>query len=138
MNEQARTCPELIEEISVLKRRIKVLEQSESERKQAEEALRASEERYRRITEGITDYQYTVCIEKGRAVETKHSPVCIAVTGYTSEEFVAHDRVAVDRAHAPVHQRVQVRDVHAIVVRRPGDFEPRLAQGIQHLVGSWS
>src|SRR5208283_5709520 len=37
-------------------------------RKQVEEALLQSEARYRRITEGLTDYQYTVRIENGHAV----------------------------------------------------------------------
>src|SRR5208283_5097896 len=60
-----------------------------TERRQAEDALLLSEARYRRITEGLTDYQYTVRIENGRAVETKHSPACAAVTGYTAEEFAA-------------------------------------------------
>jgi len=38
-------------------------------RKRAEETLRESEARYRCITEGLTDYQYTVRVENGRAVE---------------------------------------------------------------------
>jgi PAS domain S-box-containing protein len=58
-------------------------------RKQAEQSQRESEDRYRRITEGITDYLYTVRIEHGRAVETKHSPACEKVTGYTAGEFAA-------------------------------------------------
>jgi hypothetical protein len=48
-NEQAKGHPELIEEISVLKRRIKELEQSEPKRKYREEALRESEERFATI-----------------------------------------------------------------------------------------
>jgi PAS domain S-box-containing protein len=44
MNEQARTNPELIEELSVLKQKIQELEDSASELKRAEEALRASNE----------------------------------------------------------------------------------------------
>ena len=60
-----------------------------TDRKLAEELLLQNEARYRRITEGLTDYQYTVRVENGRAVETKHSPACAAVTGYTVEEFAA-------------------------------------------------
>jgi PAS domain S-box-containing protein len=52
-----------------------------------EKALRASEERYRRITETITDYVFTVKVERGRAIGTVHGPGCVAVTGYTPEEF---------------------------------------------------
>jgi two-component system, cell cycle sensor histidine kinase and response regulator CckA len=55
----------------------------------AERALRASEERYRRITEAITDYTYTVRVERGRAVETHHGPACEAVTGYRSEDYAS-------------------------------------------------
>jgi len=58
-------------------------------RKQAEQALSESEARYRRITECLTDYQYTVRVENGRAVETKQSPACAMVTGYTPDEFAA-------------------------------------------------
>ena len=40
-----------------------------SARKQAEESLRESEERYQRITEAITDYIYTVRVMEGCGVE---------------------------------------------------------------------
>jgi len=46
-----------------------------------------SENRYRRITETLTDYQFSVRIENNRAVQTIQSPACKAVTGYTPEEF---------------------------------------------------
>jgi len=55
----------------------------------AEIALGESEERYRRITEGLTDYLYTVRVRHGMAVGTMHSAACFAVTGYTAEEFAA-------------------------------------------------
>ncbi|HEX5337664.1 MAG TPA: HD domain-containing phosphohydrolase [Gallionella sp.] len=61
-----------------------------TERKRAEKALLESEARYRRITEGLTDYQYTVHVEQGRAVKTTQSPACVTVTGYRAEEFVAN------------------------------------------------
>ena len=61
-----------------------------TERKRMEKALRENEARYKRITEGLTDYQYTVRIENGRSVETTQSPACVTVTGYTPEELAAN------------------------------------------------
>jgi PAS domain S-box-containing protein len=59
------------------------------ERKQGEEALQGSEKRYRHLVESVTDYIYSVKVENGRSVATYHGPGCVAVTGYTSEEFEA-------------------------------------------------
>jgi len=58
-------------------------------RKKAEEALKESEDHYRTIISAVTDYIFTVRVENGRPASTLHSPACIAVTGYTSEEFAA-------------------------------------------------
>jgi two-component system, cell cycle sensor histidine kinase and response regulator CckA len=60
-----------------------------TEARRMREALAESGERYRRITERITDYIYSVEIENGRAVATRHGPGCETVTGYTSEDFDA-------------------------------------------------
>lgn len=51
--------------------------------------LLESENRYRRITEGLMDYQYSVRVENGHPLETRQSPTCATVTGYTTEEFAA-------------------------------------------------
>ena len=51
--------------------------------------LKKSEERFRRLVESVTDYIYEVTIENGQAVGTFHGPGCVAVTGYTSEEYGA-------------------------------------------------
>ena len=60
-----------------------------SESKYAQRALSESEKRYRRITEAITDYIFTVKVVDGNPAETHHGPTCEGVTGYTSEEFNA-------------------------------------------------
>jgi PAS domain S-box-containing protein len=58
-----------------------------SELKRIEDALRSSEERYRRLLNSVTDYIYTVYLEDGRPVATSHSEGCVAVTGYSREEY---------------------------------------------------
>jgi PAS domain S-box-containing protein len=60
-----------------------------TESRQAENALRESELRYRRITETVTDYIYTVRVRDGLVTDTVHGPGCIAVTGYSEQEFAA-------------------------------------------------
>ena len=70
-----------------------------TKRKQAEEALRESEERYKRITDEVTDYIFTVQIEDGQPVKTTHSPASIAVTGYIPEEFAAEPDLWIRMVH---------------------------------------
>jgi PAS domain S-box-containing protein len=67
--------------------------------KQAEQALRQSEDRYRRITEAITDYIYTVHLENGRPARSIHSDASIAVTGYSPEEFAADANLWIDMVY---------------------------------------
>ncbi len=58
-----------------------------TERKRAEEALRESEQRYKQLLGSVTDYIYTARIEHSQVVSTTHSPNCVAVTGYTAQEY---------------------------------------------------
>ncbi|MCX5814805.1 MAG: response regulator [Proteobacteria bacterium] len=71
--------------------------------KEREGALRASEDRYRRITEGLSDYLYTVLIEDGRVVQTTHNPACEVVTGYTAEEFASNPYLWIDMVPEQEH-----------------------------------
>ncbi len=84
---------ELEDEISIkteeLESTVKSLQKEIVERKKMGEELRESEERYRRITDAITDYIYTVRMEDDKPSETVHSEACVAVTGYTTKEFAA-------------------------------------------------
>ncbi|MBA4371761.1 MAG: hypothetical protein C0402_02740 [Thermodesulfovibrio sp.] len=59
----------------------------EEECRQLRHALQESEERYRRITLAVTDYIFTVTVDQGRPVHTEHGAACVAVTGYTADEF---------------------------------------------------
>jgi PAS domain S-box-containing protein len=60
-------------------------------RKNAELQLIESQQQFKRITDGITDYLYTVKVHEGKATETIHSEACKIVTGYSSSEF-SNDR----------------------------------------------
>jgi two-component system, cell cycle sensor histidine kinase and response regulator CckA len=65
-------------------------------REQLEELVRErtkelyeSENRYRRLLESVTSYVYTVAIKKDIPTLTVHSPGCMAVTGFSPEEYIA-------------------------------------------------
>jgi two-component system cell cycle sensor histidine kinase/response regulator CckA len=78
---------EYLELLPAVIERLAEQQQLIEEAQRDEERLRDSEKRYRRITEAVTDYIYTVRIENGHPIETKHGEGCLAVTGYSSQEL---------------------------------------------------
>jgi diguanylate cyclase (GGDEF)-like protein/PAS domain S-box-containing protein len=78
---------ELLAEIKALQGRLSTLEAQQEYFLAAEQALRQSEDRYRRLLESVTDYVYTVSVRNGVPVATSHGANCVAVTGYTAEEY---------------------------------------------------
>jgi PAS domain S-box-containing protein len=58
------------------------------------------EQRYNRLLRYLTDYIYTVHVEKNKVVYTYHGPGCVAVTGYTSDDL--HEDA--DLWHSMVHE----------------------------------
>ena len=94
-------------------------------------ALAESEDRFRRITETVTDYVYHVDVAGGRVVATRHGPGCLAVTGYRPEDFEADaglwlDMVVLDDREAVLAQAVEiesgkrVRPIEHRIVRKDG------------------
>jgi PAS domain S-box-containing protein len=86
MTDPSRTNQELLEELSILKQKIRELEHSESERKRAEEALRESEDRFRMLAENARDIIWTVDMNLRY---TYVSPYVKQMLDYTPEEFMA-------------------------------------------------
>ncbi len=77
----------LLAELEALRRRVAELEAQRGQCLATEQALRQSEERYRRLLESVTDYVYTVTVRGGSPISTVHGPNCVAVTGYTAAEY---------------------------------------------------
>jgi PAS domain S-box-containing protein len=97
-----------------------------SERRRVEQALHQSEERYRRITEAVTDYIFTVRIEDGHPVETVHSPACVAVTGYTPEDFAADPHLWLRMVHEEDREAVQDRIAQVLLGQAVQPLEHRI------------
>jgi PAS domain S-box-containing protein len=94
-------------------------------------ALAESEDRYRRITETITDYLFHVELSGDVVTSRRHGPGCIAVTGYSPGDFEADPMLWLDIVRVDDRELVlqHARDVaasrktHAIehrIVRKDG------------------
>jgi PAS domain S-box-containing protein len=94
-------------------------------------ALAETEERYRRITETITDYVFHVDLSDGNVLATRHGPGCVAVTGYNSDEFDADEglwldmvlledrEIVLDQARE-VESNRRMRAIEVRIVRKDG------------------
>ncbi len=78
--------------------------------RETEARLRESEQRYRRLTEAVTDYIYTVHFENGEATKTVHSESSVAVTGYRPEELCRQPRLWIEMVH-PEDRKAVYRQV---------------------------
>ncbi len=85
MQNPSRTTQELIEEIFILKQRIRELEQSESKCRRAEEALQKSEEKFLELLEHINDVFYEL---DTRGIIQYCSPSVDDLLGYHPEEII--------------------------------------------------
>jgi PAS domain S-box-containing protein len=69
--------------------------------------IERSDERYRRLLESVTDYIYTVQVVGGCAIGTSHGPGCVAVTGYTPEEYEADSNLWLRMIHEEDRETVK-------------------------------
>ncbi len=99
-----------------------------TDRKLAEEALRKSEERYRHIIETITDYVFSVFVADGRAASTTHGPGCVAVTGYTPEEFAADPGLWLDMVVPEDRELVVDQSRRVLTGEHVGPLEHRIVR----------
>jgi len=97
-----------------------------TEGKNAQKALGESEDRYRRITEAITDYIYTVRIADGHPAETFHGPTCVAVTGYTTEEFKSDPYLWIRMVPAEDQEIVRAQALGVLSGKDPEAIEHRI------------
>jgi PAS domain S-box-containing protein len=128
MSDLSRTKPDLIKEITALKKRIQELELSELRRKGAEEKERVNEREYRIVADNTYDWEYWLD-PNYRFIYC--SPSCQRITGYKPEEFLADPnllyriihpdhRPAFSRHEKDVHRAGQANEIEFIVVRSDG------------------
>jgi PAS domain S-box-containing protein len=96
--------------------------------KEAEATLREREKRYRRMTEAVTDYVFTVRTEGGRPVETIHGSACAAVTGYGAEDFSANPYLWIQMVHEEDRCAVQEHTRQILAGGQVGTLEHRIVR----------
>jgi PAS domain S-box-containing protein len=93
MGQSAESLPQEVIEQRVAERtahlttRIAQLETSLQMLQGVEVSLRSSKQWYEQLLNSVTDYIYSVRIVEGQPTSTSHGTACVAVTGYTSEEY---------------------------------------------------
>jgi PAS domain S-box-containing protein len=98
---------------------------------QTESDLRASKQRYRQLLGVVTTYTYSVEIDHGVPVSTRHSLGCQAATGYAPEEYAANRYLWMAMVHPD--DREMVEDHIARVLK--GENVPPLVHRILHKDG---
>ncbi|MBP7275176.1 MAG: PAS domain S-box protein [Kiritimatiellae bacterium] len=108
------------------------MEEEIARRRASEDALRLSEQRYRRLFESVTSYVYSVAIRDGQPVSTRHGAGCEAVTGYQPEDYENRPYLWIDMVHSEDRDAV-IRQT-ASVAR--GEDPPPIEHRIIHRSGN--
>ncbi len=91
-----------------------------------QEAVRQSDERYGQLLASVTDYIYTVRLQNGVVVATSHGPGCLAVTGYTPQQYASDP----DLWHRMVHPD----DTEAVVANAAEMSQGKVPPTIEHRI----
>src|ERR1043166_2975340 len=112
--------------------KVVVVSRDITERKHSEEVLHESEKRYRHLLNSSTDYIYTVAVKNGKPFSTTHGPGCVAVTGYTPEEYDADRDLWYRMVEEQDRAAVLAQAAHAL----QGETVPPLEHRLIHKNGS--
>ena len=94
--------------------------------RQAEQALQASEQRYRQLLSSVTDYIFTIEIRNGRPVSTTHGQGCVAVTGYTPEDYAQKPSLWYEMVHP--------EDQHAVITHAENAIRGGMRDPLEHRI----
>ncbi len=89
-------------------------------------ALRESEKRYKQLLDSVTDYIYTVKLENNQPVATIHGPNCVAVTGYTWQEYETDPQLWYSMIHPQDRELVTEHLAKLLAGETMPPFEHRL------------
>ncbi|HEX9023869.1 MAG TPA: MEDS domain-containing protein [Geobacteraceae bacterium] len=89
-------------------------------------SLRESEGRFRELLASVTSYMYTVVMDGGVVVSTVHGPGCLAVTGFSTEEYAADPQLWCLMIHPEDRKPVLDATRHLKESRTVVTFEHRL------------
>ncbi|MHB8970376.1 MAG: PAS domain S-box protein [Pirellulaceae bacterium] len=112
----------------LVEQRSKSLAAETARRQEVEEEAHASEQRYRAMVEGITDYIVTIGGGNNCSIETTHSSGCVAVTGYTSAEFRDNPYLWIDIVAEEDRDFVRSRAPRTLAERDAEPFEHRIVR----------
>jgi len=94
--------------------------------KQNQEKLKKSEERYRCLVNAVTDYIFTVRFKNGYPMKTIHNEACVAVTGYTAQDFAADPHLWINMVHPDDQSAVRKQALQCISGQDTEPLEHRI------------
>jgi PAS domain S-box-containing protein len=94
-------------------------------------ALKESEERYKKLVKAVTAYTYAVKVREGQAISTSHSTGCIPITGYYPEDYESDpylwhtmiypdDKMMVENAVKEIMAIHEILPIEHRIIRRDG------------------